>query len=124
MESPDKLNHSPSEVRDNKMAIVLNRLVAVLTQENEILESAVEADHASFIVAKNQALRELMVMQRAQQQTAYTPELLQHLREVRKLVDRNSQLLNLQVSALNDLTSFLTQSAISDQGDGTYTRDH
>ena len=124
MESPDKLNHSPSEVRDNKMAIVLNRLVAVLTQENEILESAVEADHASFIVAKNQALRELMVMQRARQQTAYTPELLQHLREVRKLVDRNSQLLNLQVSALNDLTSFLTQSAISDQGDGTYTRDH
>lgn len=123
MENRDTNGLPATEAKDSKMTSVLNRLAAVLTQENALLESAVEADHANYIVAKNQALRELMVMQRTQLQTAHSPELLEHLRDVRKLVDRNSQLLNLQVSAMNDLTSFLTQSAISDQGDGTYTRD-
>jgi hypothetical protein len=109
---------------DSVVGSVLVRLASVLQQENELLETSVETDHTSYIVAKNQALRELMVLQRAHQFSSLSPEITQSLRDVRKLVDRNSQLLKLQVSALNDLTSFLTQSVISEQGDGTYTREH
>jgi hypothetical protein len=109
---------------DSVVGNVLVRLASVLQQENGLLETSVETDHTSYIVAKNQALRELMVLQRAHQFSSLSPEIIQSLRDVRKLVDRNSQLLKLQVSALNDLTSFLTQSVISEQGDGTYTREH
>jgi hypothetical protein len=108
----------------NQLSGVLTRLATVLREENSILESAVEADHARYIVEKNQALRELMVMQRAKQFDFLSAEVAQNLRDVRKLVDRNSQLLKMQVSALNDLTSFLTQSEISEKGDGTYSREH
>jgi hypothetical protein len=111
MDNPDRNNGSTSASGNTSMTAVLHRLTAVLTHENEILESTNDADHANYIIAKNQALRELIVMHRAQQQTAYTPELLQHLHEFRKLIDRNSQLLNLQVSTLNDLASILAKSA-------------
>ncbi len=125
MNSQNESEQIISDITDKgtMMSSVLHRLAAVLQQENELLETAVEADHAGYIVAKNQALRELMVMQRSQHSNTFTPDVIQHLREVRKLVDRNSQLLKLQVSALNDITSFLTQSAISEQGDGTYSRE-
>jgi hypothetical protein len=108
---------------ENLLNSILSRLVSVLRDENSVLESGVGADHAVYIVAKNQALRELMVMQRSTQMSALSAEALEQLGEARKLVDRNHHLLKLQVSALNDLTSFLTQSAISEQGDGTYTRE-
>lgn len=121
---PDEPGNVDTKDKESMISSVLVRLSSILQQENDILESAVEADHSNYIVAKNQALRELMVLQRAQRPSSFSPETLQHLRDVRKLVDRNSQLLKLQVSALNDLTSFLTQSAISEQGDGTYTREH
>jgi hypothetical protein len=114
---------TPGEAQD-QLSAVLKRLSGILREENELLESAAEADHTRYIDAKNQALRELMVMQRARQANSVSTETMQNMREVRKLVDRNSQLLKLQVSALNDLTSFLTQSMISEQGDGTYSRDH
>jgi hypothetical protein len=114
---------TPEEAQD-QLSAVLIRLAGILREENELLESAAEADHTRYIDAKNQALRELMVMQRARQANSVSTETMQNMREVRRLVDRNSQLLKLQVSALNDLTSFLTQSMISEQGDGTYSRDH
>lgn len=96
-----------SEAAHNEMATVLHRLTSVLTQENEMLSSTDEADHANYINAKSQALREMIKIYQAQQPSPYTPELLQHLCEVRKLIDRNSQLLKLQLSTLNDLTSFM-----------------
>jgi hypothetical protein len=102
---------------------ILERLAAVLRQENHVLESAVETDHSQFIVAKNQALRDLMMLQRTIQLDSLPPAIEEMARELRALVDRNGQLLKLQVAALNDLTSFLTQTVISDQGDGTYTRE-
>jgi hypothetical protein len=107
----------------NPLAAVISRLTVVLKRENEVLESAKNADHAEFIVAKNQALRELMVLQRTEKGISETTAMTESLRDVRKLVERNSQLLKLQVSALNDITSFLTQSMILEQGDGTYTRE-
>ena len=108
---------------ENALGNVLTRLTSVLEEENRHLESGVAADHANYITSKNQVLRELMAMQRTIQFKTLPTETFQKLKLTRKLVDRNHHLLKLQVSALNEVTSFLTQSAISEQGDGTYTRE-
>jgi hypothetical protein len=113
----------PTGATENLLSGILDRLSGLLLEENQILESGLGSDHSNYIVSKNQALRELMALQRNIQLKSLTPALLEQLKETRELVDRNHHLLKLQVSALNDVTSFLTQVAISEQGDGTYTRE-
>lgn len=102
----------------------LAKLSEVLKQENECLELGVGSDHGAYITPKNQVLRELMAIQRTVQPSSLSSGIIEQLRATRQLVDRNHQLLKLQVSALNEVTNFLTQTAIAEQGDGTYTRDH
>jgi hypothetical protein len=109
---------------ENLLESTLVKLSEMLEQENERLESGVGTDHTIFITSKNQVLRELMAIQRTVHVSSLTPDMAQQLKATRKLVDRNHQLLKLQVSALNDVTTFLTQTAIAEQSDGTYTRDH
>jgi hypothetical protein len=104
------------------MVSVLERLAQTLADENELLQSGVTADHSSFIVSKNQVLKELMALQRNMKDNTLTPDTIKQLKAMRELVDRNQQLLKHQVSALNDVTSFLTQATISEQTDGTYGR--
>jgi uncharacterized protein with PIN domain len=108
---------------ENHLENILLRLVAVLQEENKHLESGEGVNHATYIVSKNQVLRELMAVQRTIQINALPPDIVRQLRMTRTLVDRNHQLLKMQVSALNEVTSFLTQAAILEQGDGTYTRE-
>ncbi len=109
---------------ESALANILSRLSTILNEENLQIEQGVAGDHQVFIVAKNQALREMMSIQRSIQALEQRPDTIERLKTVRKLVDRNHQLLKLQVSALNDVTAFLTQTAITEQGDGTYGRNH
>ena len=114
---------SPLHETDSLLKTVLNRLTAILHEENGQLENGAASDHSNYINTKNQILRELMALQRNIDFKSLAPDMLEQLGETRKLVDRNHQLLKLQVSALNDVTSFLTKAAIAEQGDGTYTRE-
>lgn len=108
---------------ESLLSNILMRLGTALVDENHALESGVNQDHNSFIMSKNQLLRELMAMQTTVSAKSLAPDLLELMRATRKLVDRNHQLLKLQVAALNDVTTYLTQAAVSEQGDGTYTRE-
>jgi hypothetical protein len=101
---------------------ILERLSALLGQENSLLESGVSGEHAGFISAKNQILKELMVIHRSVDLSSLPQELVDILNSTRGLVDRNHALLNVQVAALHEVTDFLTRTAISQQGDGTYSR--
>ena len=112
----------PTAETENLLGGILSRLSSLLLEENRSLEAGVGSDHSNYIISKNQVLRELMSLQRTIQMQSLAPALLDRLRETRKLVDRNHHLLKLQVAALNDVTSFLTQVAVAEQGDGTYTR--
>jgi hypothetical protein len=109
---------------ESLLSNILARLGAALVEENHALESGAGHDHNGFIMSKNQLLRELMAMQTTVSAKSLAPDLLELMRATRKLVDRNHQLLKLQVTALNDVTTYLTQAAVSEQGDGTYTREH
>jgi hypothetical protein len=112
----------PNPGGERQLSTVLLRLAKALADENQHLESGDAADHSTFIIMKNQILKELMAMQTALPVSSLAHETVEQLRATRKLVDRNHQLLKLQVSALNDVTSFLTKAAISEQEDGTYNR--
>jgi hypothetical protein len=113
----------PTGATENLLSGILDRLSGLLLEENQSIELGLGSNHSNYIVSKNQVLRELMALQRNIQLKSLTPAVLEQLKETRELVDRNHHLLKLQVSALNDVTSFLTQVAISEQGDGTYTRE-
>jgi hypothetical protein len=113
----------PTGATENLLSGILDRLSGLLLEENQNIELGLGSNHSNYIVSKNQVLRELMALQRNIQIQSLTPAVLEQLKETRELVDRNHHLLKLQVSALNDVTSFLTQVAISEQGDGTYTRE-
>lgn len=108
---------------DTLLCSILSRLGLVLRDENMRLEAGVTEDHSAFIMSKNQVLRELMAMQRTVQVKFLAPDMQELLVSTRALVDRNYQLLKMQVVALTDVTAFLTQAAVSEQGDGTYTRE-
>jgi hypothetical protein len=117
-----EISSKPTAETENLLGGILTRLSDLLLEENSNLEAGVSSDHSNYIISKNQVLRELMSLQRTIQMQSLAPAMLDRLRETRKLVDRNHHLLKLQVAALNDVTSFLTQVAVAEQGDGTYTR--
>ena len=52
MDNPVRNNGSTSASGNTSMTAVLHRLTAMLTHENEILESTNDADHANYIIAK------------------------------------------------------------------------
>jgi hypothetical protein len=117
-----EISSKPTVETESLLGGILSRLSNLLLEENSNLEAGVGSDHSNYIISKNQVLRELMSLQRTIHMQSLAPALLERLRETRRLVDRNHHLLKLQVAALNDVTSFLTQVAVAEQGDGTYTR--
>jgi hypothetical protein len=111
------------DAEDEKaMVDLLQRLEATLRQENTLLEAGNSNDHTSFIIAKNQMLKELMLLQRNQMPTNHSDTMVAKLREVRGLVDRNFELLKIQVAAVKEVSALLTQGLMKEQCDGTYSR--
>ena len=116
-------DRTPSRsVSPDAIAQTLARLRDVLAEENTVLESRSAANHEPFIARKNQILRELMVYQRSDSGILEIPGIREELQKVRGLVDRNYDLLRAHVDAMTEITSMLTDVAISEEADGTYDR--
>jgi hypothetical protein len=101
---------------------VLNKLEDVLREENTILESRTLANHEPFIIKKNQILREIMILQKLDPNGDVVSTMVDHLRAVRRLVDINRNHLHLQVQAMSEITEMLTEVALAEDADGTYSR--
>jgi hypothetical protein len=112
-----------SDEQVSNLRTTLEKLSVVLAEENQVLEQGAVGDHSAFIAAKNQILKELMVMHKLVPLSALPPLVVGELQATRSLVDRNQKLLGLQVKALNEVTAFMTKTAIAEAGDGTYARD-
>jgi hypothetical protein len=104
------------------LSAVLDRLEAVLREENVMLEANSSADHGTFIHRKNQILRELMVLQKSSLDARILSELSDKLVATRNLVDRNHKLLQLQVGAMTEVASIMKQATLAEESDGTYSR--
>ncbi|MBG1233170.1 hypothetical protein [Aestuariivirga litoralis] len=100
----------------------IGKLESVLQEENTKLEANAAYEHGPFIIRKNQILRELMMLQRAEDHKSATAAMSDRLRGVRQLVTHNHALLGAQVSAMNQVTEILTNVALSESADGTYSR--
>ena len=98
------------------------KLEDVLHDENTKLESSTTYDHAPDILRKNQILRELMMLQKAQDHKTATATMTDRLRGLRQLVNRNHGLLEAQVKAMTEITDIITNVALSESADGTYSR--
>jgi hypothetical protein len=104
------------------LASVLDRLEAVLSEENSALEARISTSHEPFIAKKNQLLRELMTLQRTLGDRRVFAELGGRLRMTRGLVEKNHALLKLQVDALTEVSKIMTTVALEEQADGTYLK--
>ena len=100
----------------------LGKLELVLREENSALEAYQSTDHSPYTARKNHILRELMVLQKADHSGSVVAAKSDRLREVRQLVDHNHRLLRAQIDAMSEVTNLLTQAAIAEGEDGTYTR--
>lgn len=100
----------------------LNKLEHVLREENAVLDAHQSINHDPFIVKKNHILRELMIMQKADKSGAVVAAMSERMKEIRQLIDSNHRLLHAQIEAMSEVTSVLTQAAIAEGADGTYTR--
>ena len=100
----------------------LTRLEEILKDENAVLESNNRTSHEPFIIKKNQILRELMIFQRSEVKDQVLLEVSADIQKLRKLVERNHTLLHSQVLAMTEVTSILTEVALAEDADGTYSR--
>ncbi len=100
----------------------LTRLEEILKDENAVLESNNRTSHEPFIIKKNQILRELMIFQRSEVKDQVLMEVSADIQKLRKLVERNHTLLHSQVLAMTEVTSILTEVALAEDADGTYSR--
>lgn len=106
----------------NGIIALMDRLADVLAEENTALEARQPVNHDTFISRKNQLLRDLIVLQRNMGQVQLSETAIARMRQVRELVDRNNHLLKLQVEAMAAVTSLLTEAALAEDADGTYSR--
>jgi hypothetical protein len=100
----------------------LTRLEEILKDENAVLESNNRTSHEPFIIKKNQILRELMIFQRSEVKDQVLMEVSADIQKLRKLVEKNHTLLHSQVLAMTEVTSILTEVALAEDADGTYSR--
>lgn len=110
-----------NSVTSDSLGLVLSRLEEVLREENAVLESKQVVEHEPFVRRKNQLLREIIVLQRCEQDKAKLAEATAHIRRVKALVERNHSLLKSQVDAMTDITALLSEVAIAEESDGTYS---
>ena len=101
---------------------LFDRLEKVLMEENAILEANQTVQHKHFIESKNQILRELLVLQRSTEVQQIVKDQASRLAPVRQLIDRNYSLLQSHVSAVNEIATALTDAALKEDADGTYSR--
>jgi len=111
--------HAPSSA---SLEAAVAKLEDVLNEENAKLESRVAYEHGPYIIRKNQILRELMMLQKTDDHRSASAAMTERLRGVRQMVNHNHALLGAQVRAMNEITTILTNVALAESADGTYSR--
>jgi hypothetical protein len=102
-------------------AVALNRLIAILEEENAVLRSNAITAHTGFTDRKNHALRELMVLRRCASENVGGGygELLGALN---RSLGENARLLKLHIAAVGEVSDIIIAGLRGATSDGTYTR--
>lgn len=105
------------------IAPVIAKLIDVIEDENAALSNQSFTNHGSYTDRKNQALRELIVVQRRGLATPLEPgvgQLLSHLADILKV---NAGLLKHHISAVGEVSDIIVAGLRGAESDGTYSRD-
>jgi hypothetical protein len=97
-------------------------LLAVLEEENAILRQQQFVSHAAFTDRKNQALRELMAVQRQVNIQSAAQRMQPLLERLSEELKENARLLKLHISSVGEISDIIVGSLRQADSDGTYSR--
>jgi hypothetical protein len=100
----------------------LLKLIDVVEEENAVLRAHGISLHAGFTDRKNQALRELMAVQKTIRLSSAQEACGALLRRLRGSLQENGQLLKLNIAAVGEISDIIIGSLREAESDGTYSR--
>ena len=100
---------------------VIERLKAVIEDENQALTAQEIRTHASFAGRKNQLLRELMSAQRGCYSPAALRAIAQACSGLKRSLAHNETLLRNHIAALGEVSAIIIDSIKQAESDGTYS---
>ena len=100
----------------------VRKLLAVLEEENAILRQQQFVSHAAFTDRKNQALRELMAVQRQVNIQSAAQRMQPLLERLSEELKENARLLKLHISSVGEISDIIVGSLRQADSDGTYSR--
>lgn len=103
-------------------AALLEKLSVAIADENTALTSGENLPVTAFTYRKNQILRDLLAAQRACVTPAALATLAPRYSHIKQLLDRNAMLLQLNLTALHEVSSAIVESIRQAESDGTYSR--
>lgn len=103
-------------------AALLEKLTVTIAEENAALASGDNLPVTAFTYRKNQILRDLLAAQKASNSPAGLAALAPRYSHVKQLLDRNAMLLQLNLTALHEVSSVIVESIRQAESDGTYSR--
>lgn len=104
------------------LAPAVHKLLAVLEEENAVLRHHQLAFHAAFTERKNQALRELMAVQRQEGMGSSALRVRPLLERLSTELRENARLLKLHIAAVGEVSDIIVGSLRQAESDGTYSR--
>lgn len=107
---------------EGPLSPALTKLIEVIEEENGVLREHRIASHAGFTDRKNQALRELMAVQRQESLALTASRSRPQLLRLQHALQENSRLLKLHISAVGEISDIIVGSLRDAESDGTYTR--
>lgn len=100
----------------------LIKLIGVVEEENAVLRENQFTFHAGYTDRKNQALRELMAIQRQEALPALAKRARPLLQELARKLEENARLLRLNIAAAGEVCDIIVGSLKEAESDGTYSR--
>ena len=98
------------------------KLTEVIDEENGVLRDHRIMSHAGFTDRKNQALRELMAVQRSGAARDAAGSCKGLLRQLAVSLHKNAELLKLHIGAVGELSDIIIGGLRDADSDGTYSR--
>ena len=100
----------------------LGVLLSVIEEENAVLSHHDVVEHGTFTGRKNQALRELMAVQRAHLGIALPGDCQALLGQLKTSLLTNARLLQLNIKAVSEVSGIIIGAMREADSDGTYAR--
>jgi hypothetical protein len=112
------------EMQSGSMALepALSKLVEAVQDENTVLREQRIVSHAGFADRKNQALRELMAVQKRDVRVVADDRIKSMLKILASGLQENARLLKQHISVVGEISDIIVGSLKEAESDGTYSR--